>query len=259
MIPSAGRLTFLGTGTGVPSPDRASPGCLLEVPSVRLLIDLGPGCLRQLARMTLTVCDIDGLLLTHLHPDHSADLAPLLFAGKYPPYAASGKTLHLVAGAGFEPFYEKLQALYGPWIEWPPGRLRLHLRPQDRFFEQEFLGIRVESRPVAHTPVSLGYRLTLPSGKTLVFSGDTDYCKSLVELAQGAEWLVCECSFPEAQKQAGHLTPSLACRVAREAGVGTLILTHFYPECAGQNLSGPCSREFDGPVILAEDLMVISL
>jgi ribonuclease BN (tRNA processing enzyme) len=129
----------------------------------------------------------------------------------------------------------------------------------DRFSEQEFLGLHLISRPVAHTPVSLGFRLTLPSGKTLVFSGDTDYCNGLVELAAGAEWLVLECSFPEGQKKEGHLTPSLAGRVAREAGAGTLILTHFYPECVGQDLNGPCSREFGGPVILAEDLMAISL
>ena len=82
IIPAGGRLTFLGTGTGVPSAERASPGCLLELPSARLLIDLGPGTLRQLARLALALTDIDGLMLTHLHPDHSADLAPLLFAGK---------------------------------------------------------------------------------------------------------------------------------------------------------------------------------
>jgi ribonuclease BN (tRNA processing enzyme) len=259
MDPFAGRLTFLGTGTGVPSKHRASPACLLELPAARLLIDLGPGSLRQLARVSLAVPDLDGLLLTHLHPDHSADLAPLLFAGKYPPFMASGKTLHLAAGAGFRLFHEKLQALYGSWIAWPPGRLQLHLRPTDRLWEQEFSGIRLASRPVAHTPDSLGFRLTLPSGKTLVFSGDTDYCTSLVELAARADWFICECSFPEGRKVEGHLTPSWAGRIAREAGVGTLILTHFYPECAGQDLAGPCSREFDGPLLLAEDLMTIPL
>jgi ribonuclease BN (tRNA processing enzyme) len=259
MIPAGGRLTFLGTGTGVPSAERASPGCLLELPSTRLLIDLGPGTLRQLARLALALTDLNGLLLTHLHPDHSADLVPLLFAGRYPPYAAGGKALHLVAGEGFRDFYEKLQGLYGSWIEWAPGRLQRHLRPVDRSFEQVFLGLPLVSRPVAHTPVSLGFRLTLPSGKTLVFSGDTDYCRTLVELARGADWLVCECSFPEGQKKEGHLTPSWAGRIAREAGVKTLILTHFYPECAGQDLLGPCSREFGGPILPAEDLMVISL
>ena len=259
MDPFAGRLTFLGTGTGVPSKDRASPACLLELPAARLLIDLGPGSLRQLARVSLAVTDIDGLLLTHLHPDHSADLAPLLFAGRYPPFTASGRTLHLTAGEGFRFFFKKLKALYGSWIEWPAGRLRLHLRPQDRLFEQDFLTLPLASRPVAHTKASLGFRLSLPSGKTLVFSGDTDYCTALVELAHQADWFVCECSFPEGRKVEGHLTPSWAGRIAREAGVATLILTHFYPECAGQDLARACSREFNGSILLAEDLMTISL
>jgi ribonuclease BN (tRNA processing enzyme) len=253
------QLIFLGTGTGVPSAERASPAVLLKLPKINLLIDLGPGTLRQLARLSVSIPEIDYLLLTHLHPDHSADLVPFLFAGKYPPYLSNRRPCTLIAGNAIDSFYQGLRNVYGHWIEWPPGLLRISPLPQDRTWEKEWPDFTLRSTPVEHTSSSLGYRITLPDGKVLVFSGDSDYSTSLVELAQEADWLVCECSFPEEEKATGHLIPSLAGRIAREAGVGQLILTHFYPECQGRDLLGPCAREYKGPIILAEDFQIVSL
>ena len=54
---------------------------------------------------------------------------------------------------------------------------------------------------------------------------------------------------------AGHLTPSMAGRMATEAGARKLMLTHFYPDCEDVDLAAQCRRTYDGPVILARDLM----
>jgi ribonuclease BN (tRNA processing enzyme) len=257
MTNSSAQLIFLGTGTGVPSAERASPAILLKLPKHNLLIDIGPGTLRQLAKISVSIFEIDTILLTHLHPDHSADLVPFLFASKYPPYLPNRRPCHLFAGSDFNPFYSGLNNLYGHWIEWSPGLLRIIPLPQDRPWEKEFSDFSLLSSPVPHSSSSLGYRITLPDRKVLVFSGDSDYSTSLVELAQKADLLVCECSFPEGEKVSGHLIPSLAGRIAREAGVGQLILTHFYPECLGRDLIGPCAREYSGPILLAEDLQTV--
>ncbi|MFH0789976.1 MAG: MBL fold metallo-hydrolase [Pseudomonadota bacterium] len=256
--PSA-QLIFLGTGTGVPSVQRASPAILLKLPRVNLLLDIGPGTLRQLAKISVSITEIDTILLTHLHPDHSADLVPFLFAAKYPPYLLNRRPLHLFAGDDFNYFYQGLMDLYGRWIEWPAGLLNIIPLPQDRPWEKEFPDFSLQSCPLPHSASSLGYRVTLPDRKGLVFSGDSDYSTSLVELAQKADLLVCECSFPEGEKVTGHLTPSLAGRIAQEAGVGKLILTHFYPECQGRDLISPCAREYSGPIELAEDFQTILL
>ncbi len=256
--PSA-QLIFLGTGTGVPSAQRASPAILLKLPRVNLLLDIGPGTLRQLAKISVSITEIDTILLTHLHPDHSADLVPFLFAGKYPPYLLNRRPLHLFAGNDFDYFHQGLTNLYGRWIEWPAGLFRIVPLPQDRPWEKEFPDFSLQSRPLPHSASSLGYRVTLPDRKGLVFSGDSDYSTSLVELAQKADLLVCECSFPEGEKVTGHLTPALAGRIAREAGVGKLILTHFYPECQGRDLISPCAREYSGPIELAEDFQTVLL
>jgi ribonuclease BN (tRNA processing enzyme) len=225
---------------------------------VNVLIDLGPGTLRQLARIKIPITKIDLIILTHLHPDHCADLAPFLFASRYPPYHKHQRPVRLVAGESFGSFYEKLQALYGTWIEWPPGLLQFTLLPQADPWQEALPDFTLESRPVSHSASSLGYRLNFPEGKSLVFSGDSDYSSSLIELAREADCFVCECSFPEGKKVEGHLLPSLAGRIAHEARVRKLVLTHFYPECRGQDLIGPCAREYGGPVILAEDFLTLS-
>jgi ribonuclease BN (tRNA processing enzyme) len=253
------QLIFLGSGTGVPSVDRASPAILLKLPEAKVLIDLGPGTLRQLAKVSISITEIDYILLTHLHPDHSADLAPFLFATKYPPYLNNRRPIHLLAGTDFELFYKRLKNLYGHWIALPPGLLRYISLPQDRPKEKGFPSFSLQSRPVAHTSSSLGFRITLPKRKVLVFSGDSDYSTTLVELARKADLLVLECSFPEGEKVDGHLTPSLAGRIAREAGVKQLLLTHFYPECQDQDLIGPCAREYRGKILLAGDFLTIPL
>jgi ribonuclease BN (tRNA processing enzyme) len=252
-------IIFLGTGTGVPSAERSSSSILLRLSGSNLMIDLGPGTLRQLAKISVTVTEINYILLTHLHPDHSSELAPFLFANKYPPYLTKRTPFHLLAGTDFEGFHRNLKNLYGHLIELPEGLFRPILLPQDRPREKTFPRFKVESRPMAHTSSSIGYRITLPDRKTLVFSGDSDYSESLVQLARKADLLVLECSFPEGKKVEGHLTPSLAGRVAREAGVNQLALTHFYPECQGEDLIGPCSREYGGTINLAEDFLTILL
>lgn len=255
----ATQLIFLGTGTGVPSAERGSSAALLKLPETNLLIDIGPGTLRQLAKVSVPITEIDYILLTHLHPDHSIDLASFLFGTKYPPYLVKRRPFHLLAGTDFEAFYKNLLRLYGHWIELPLGLLVHTPLPQGRTWEKKFPSFFLETGPVSHTSSSIGFRFTLPDRKVLVFSGDSDYSPSIVELARKADLLVLECSFPEGQKVEGHLTPSLAGRIAREAEVKQLVLTHFYPECDGQDLIGPCKGEYSGKIRLAEDFMTLSL
>ncbi len=59
-------------------------------------------------------------------------------------------------------------------------------------------------------------------------------------------------------KVPGHLTPSLAGRIATQAGVKKLVLTHFYPECEQVDIAKQCRKTYQGPLELAEDLKEIS-
>ena len=253
------KITILGSGTSVPSLKRSSSSILITTEQSLLLFDTGAGTMRRLLEVGITIDKITHIFYTHLHPDHTSELVPFLFATKYPPIHESRKPFSIVAGQGFVDFYKKLKTVYGTWIELAPGLVEIsELNTKDRdhldggFFD-------IDSLPMNHTEISLGYRVTDSRGRSVVYSGDTDFCESLVELAKGADVLICESAFPDDMKVTGHLTPSLAGEIAEEAGVKKLVLTHFYPECDGADLSGQCRKTYQGPLVLAEDFMEIEV
>jgi ribonuclease BN (tRNA processing enzyme) len=93
----------------------------------------------------------------------------------------------------------------------------------------------------------------------VAYSGDTDFCENAVILARGADLFICESALPDGMKVEGHLTPSLAGKIATEAGVKKLLLTHFYPECESVDIEAQCRKTYNGPLILASDLMIVDV
>ena len=115
-------------------------------------------------------------------------------------------------------------------------------------------GWSLRAAPVEHVDPSIGLCLTDLERRVVVYSGDSDYCASLVELARDADLAVLEASYPGSSKLAGHLTPQLAGRVAREAGVRHLVLTHMYPQCDDHDLLSEVRLSgFEGEAELAFD------
>jgi ribonuclease BN (tRNA processing enzyme) len=253
------RLTILGSGTCVPSLSRSACAVRVEAGGHTLLIDSGPGTMRRLLEAGTTIFELSHLLYSHLHPDHTAELVPLLFATKYPAGEGRSTPLMVVAGRGFRDFFERLRQAYGGWIDIGSDRFRvveMDTRGRDGL---DLGGVRVQTAPVEHNPESIAFRLTVPGGKSMVYSGDTDHSEALVDLARDTDLLVCESAFPESHKVRGHLTPAQAGEIARRAGARRLVLTHFYPQCEAADIAAECRRAWAGPLTLAEDLMVIEL
>ena len=252
-------MTILGSGTCVPSLERSSCSIMLEVDSTTLLFDSGPGTMRRLLRANTTIFDVDYIFFSHFHPDHSAELVPFLFATKYPDTGRRQTTLTIVAGTGFEEFFEGLRRVYGKWIELDPGLVDIiqmdNQSPDSRRLEH----FTVRSAPVEHNPESIAYRITSPGGHSVVYSGDTDYSENLIALSNDADVLICESAVPDDLRVQGHLTPSLAGDIATRAGVKKLVLTHFYPECDNADIEFEVRKSYDGPLVLAEDLMTIKI
>jgi ribonuclease BN (tRNA processing enzyme) len=253
------RVTILGSGTCVPSLRRSSCSVLVETGEAKLLFDMGAGTMRRLLEAGVTIGEISHLFFSHLHPDHTGELASFLFASKYPDGRRRRSRLKITAAEGFMAFYERLEKVYGQWIELEEGIVNIfeasNARPD--FMRLDFSD--VSTAPMAHTENSIGYRLTIPDGSAIVYTGDTDYCNNAVRLAMNADLLICECALPDEMKTPGHLTPSLAGRIASEAQVGTLVLTHFYPECEGVDIEAQCRKTYGGRLLCAEDLMRIEI
>ena len=242
-------VVVLGSGTAVPVPDRFPAGYLVEHGTHRLLIDCGPGVLRRLAQAGTSVRDLDAVLLTHYHTDHCADVAPLLFALRSP-HLSPRPPLTIYGAPGLRRLIERLTEAW-PWLAPKGYELRLVELAPGTFAADDF---EVTAVPIRHTAQSLGYRIHA-DGTRIAFSGDADTCDELVDLARGADLFVCDTASPDGRKLDGHLTPGLAAGYAARAGAGTLVMTHFYPECEGVDLIAQARARFDGQIVAAEDLM----
>lgn len=252
-------IIIVGSGTGAPSLRRAAPGICVCQDDYRILLDCGAGTLRQLLQAGIPCDRIDAIFLSHFHPDHVGDLIPFLFATKYSLGYQRTSPFRLFAHPRFENLYERLKEAFGEWIVPPSGLMRVETIGTDTRNLVLEDNLRLSFSPVPHTPESLAIRIDTEDGKSVVYSGDTDYSTDLIHLATGADLLICECSCPEAGKVSGHLTPSLAGKMAAQAGCKKLLLTHLYPVCDQFDMVGPCRRHFEGELVVACDLMRIVL
>lgn len=248
-------VTILGSGTCVPSLRRSSCSVLVEVGASKLLFDMGAGTMRRLLEAGVTIDEITHLFFSHFHPDHTGELVSFLFASKYPEERRRQRGLTITAAEGFAVFYERLKDAYGRWIELEEGIVDMleMSNVREDFMQLDYADII--TLPMAHIESSIGYRLVMPDGTSVVYTGDTDYCKNAVRLATEADLLICESALPDELKADGHLTPSLAGRIASEARVKNLILTHFYPECEEVDVEAQCRKTYGGSLLCAEDLM----
>lgn len=252
-------VTILGSGTCVPSLKRSSAAVLVTTGDSRILLDIGAGTIHRLLEAGHPVVDITHILITHFHPDHTGELASFLFSNKYPDASLRRRPLTLLGGPGFKDFFRRLSEVYGGWIALPPEKIRRVEADPEETGEMDFGDFFLSWSQVAHNPESLAYRIRDAAGKSIVYSGDTDENKAFEDLAKGADLLICESALPDALKVPGHLSPSLAGSIAAGARAGKLVLTHFYPECDTADMAAECRRTWDGPLVLAEDLMEIEL
>ncbi|MCF8092400.1 MAG: MBL fold metallo-hydrolase [Desulfotignum sp.] len=256
------QITVLGSGTCVPSLERYPCSILIKGSDTCILTDAGPGILGQVLKTGTSIHEIDMILLSHFHVDHCADLAPFLFASKYPK-AGRAKKLTLAGGTGIQVFFQRLCRTFEDTIRLSPDLFEICELPETgsavvrpaHSDDPENTGIHLAWAAMAHKPESRAFRFTDSTGFCAVYSGDTDYNPALVDLASDADLLICESAMPDGCHVPGHLTPGMAGKIAASAQVRQLVLTHFYPECENANMKAQAQKTFEGPVVLARDLL----
>ena len=259
------RLHILGAGGAVPTATHGPAAYWIEVDGHGVLVDPGPGALVRLVRQPGAPDDVDAIdtvLLTHLHLDHTADLAPLLFA-LHSVLARNKAPLGLIGPPGLAGLLARLGDVYGDW-----------LTPRCR----EVIVTEVTAGGVAALPgggraiafaanhqesrfggVCLGWRFVDAGGRALVYSGDTGPSADLERAAAGADALLVECSTPDDLAVDGHLSPGRVADLAGRARPRRVILTHLYPPVVAGDPAGAVQRATGIPCHLARDGDVITL
>ena len=243
------KIIILGSGTCIPSKKRGSPGYYLEIGGQKMLIDPGSGTLHRLGVIDVKIEVISTIFFSHSHVDHTADLIPILFAKKNLHEFSRQDDIYLYGFKGFKNYFKKLCSIYEPWIISQDYNIFVNeFNTEAISFKNWSLSIK----KVEHSQESVGFRF-IENSKIFTFSGDSDYCKNLVELSRDADLAILECSFPESMGCQNHLTPVKAGKIASEAGVKKLVLTHLYPICDSFNIIEECKKVFPGKVEVAED------
>ena len=251
-------IKILGSGTCVPSLKRSACSVLVQAGDENFLLDAGPGTMTQLLKAGVEIKDIDAVLLSHFHLDHSSELAAFIFASRYGSEEPRTRPLHILGGTGLTELYDTLNRAYNNVLSLPGSIIQRHELKTPCLKPMEFKNVSILHEKMNHNHESLAYRITSKDGFSMVYSGDTDISDNLIKFAEDADVLICESAFPDDQKVKGHLTPSLAGKIASSAGVRCLVLTHFYPECEKVDITAQCRKTYAGPLMLAEDMMDIT-
>ena len=276
-------ITLLGTGSPMPSPDRAGPSTLISAgeghTAEHYLVDAGRGVLMRLAALGLGAPDLAAVLLTHLHSDHITDLNDVITTRWVMTFTPTPLTI--VGPVGTRAVVDHVLASLGPDIDYriahhddlsaPPTITVLEVErgPVD-------LGghTTITCAPTDHKPVepSVGFRFE-HDGAAAVTAGDTVPCDGLDELCRGAGALVHTVirkdvivGIPLQRMQDTldyHSSPEEAAQTAARAGVDTLVLTHYVPAIPtgtdGADWRALAAEHFDGAIELGDDLHTITV
>ena len=244
-------VTVVGSGTVAPRLGRRQSCVVIESGGETLVFDLGSGAVRGMLHAGIDPFAVDRIFFTHFHPDHTVDVVPLLFSMKYGADEPRERPLRISGPEPFERFWGTVTDVWGEWMigDYPTEITEL---PHACGSPLELPGGRLSWAPAKHQPESIAYRLDSETGG-VVYTGDTEYSESVVELARGAHTMLIECSFPDQSPVPGHLTPSNVAKIASEAGVGRIVLTHLYPAADALDLPTEVGRGFDGEIVVAHD------
>jgi ribonuclease Z len=255
------KLTFLGTGAAA-NPDREQCALAIETGGGTLLFDVtsGTGILRQLASANIDLATLTDVFLSHAHFDHAGGLPPL-FLGLMDT-TNNGVTVH-----GGKPTIDAVRcSIYDelPGVEdWMGKRLAWDVMEPGGVFQRPD-GATIEAVPVDHSVPGMGY-VVRDNGTACVISGDTRYSSTLADAADGCDILVHEAAAASALAEwlqlTGHSSPADAARVATEARVSQLVLTHIDRDFkyADTDPIEEARAIFPGDVSVAHDLLTINL
>jgi ribonuclease BN (tRNA processing enzyme) len=280
----ATRLILLGTGGG-PRPRKASSGSAQVIVSnnAAYVIDCGDGVARQLAFAGVPLATLRHIFITHQHSDHMADYGNLLWLA----WTAGLRTR--VDTWGPPPLDKMTKLFFDMNAHDIDARIsnegRIPLVPLVHVHELRGDGVvlsddnvKVSAALVEHPPTvpAFAYRFDARD-RSIVISGDTSPSRNLVELARGADVLVHSVMYPSAVPRLAARVPNAAAleksilahqtsaedagHIAQQAGVRTLVLSHFVPPddpwVTEAMWLEAAKRRFQGTVILGRDLLEI--
>ena len=288
---SGTKLVVLGSGAGpnptVPGRTRHMTSHVMVINDTAYVLDCGLGVTDQFARTGISFTAVRSIFITHHHPDHNIEYGPLLLLGWVQGLPGS---VHAFGPPPLKQMTNDFLRAYKATIDFWVADLKVKpLVPPDvhevsapgTVMQDE--NVKVSATIVQHPPVrpALAYRFDFPD-RSIAFSGDTAPVEAVAQLAKGADILVHEAMYIPALEayirsriaqgspirfddymahmKADHSPAEDVGRIAQEAGVRTLVLSHLTPGIDGisdETWREAAAKHFQGHIVVARDLMVL--
>ena len=234
-------IKFLGSGDAFGSGGRLRELHYVATPSARVLIDCGATCLIGMKRYGIDPNQIDAIFLSHLHGDHFGGLPFFVLDAQL--VSKRNRPLAVAGPPGLEERIRSAMEVFFPGSSGMPLKFPLEFIPILERRPLSAFGLSVTAFPVIHGSGAPSYALRVEcEGKTLVYSGDTEWTEVLAEAAQGCDLLLCEAyTFDKRLKY--HLDYASIIENRQRFNCRRIMLTHpvraYWRSCPNWNLSAP--------------------
>jgi ribonuclease BN (tRNA processing enzyme) len=240
------RLTFVGSGDAFGSGGRFNTCFHLAAERTRLLIDCGASSLVAMKRLGIDRNAIDLILLTHFHADHFGGVPFFVLDAQL--VAKRTQPLTIAGPPGLTNWYDRACAAAFPGerrLPFPVALREVEIGKSNRIGELDLTPFHVRHDDRAGP--CLAYRIVL-DGRTICYSGDTEWVDGLVDAARGADLFICECYMYEKPVRA-HLALSILRQHLPAIGAKRVILTHMSEDMLGRLGEVEYETADDGKVI----------
>ena len=271
------KVTLLGTGCPEPVMNRFGPSILVQAGERKFIFDVGRGAMQRLQQAGINFKDIDGVFLTHLHSDHVVGFPDLWLTGwvvgrrdrplpVWGPRGTSDMMRHLTEAYAFD-------VAVRTNAKASPAGAALAAKDISEGVVYDAGGIKITAFNVDHGLVApaFGYRIDY-HGRSVVLSGDTRPSPNLVKFAKGVDLLIYEVAAPESFRHSGmpdaqikailgyHTTPEQAGEIFKQLSPKLAVYSHIVlPTATEDDLIPQTRKTYSGPLVLGEDLMVITV
>jgi ribonuclease BN (tRNA processing enzyme) len=199
---------------------------MLESDQDRVLVDCGASSLIPIKRAGIDPNEIALVLVTHLHGDHFGGLPFLILDGQF---SGRSRTLTIAGPPGVEErTNQAMEVLFHRSSGWPREyRTRFIELPES--IATSIGSVKVTPHPVVHSCGSPAYGLRVAmAGRTVAYSGDTEWTDSLLDVASGTDLFICESSTYDTPVKL-HLDYHTLIEHRQQLGCARLIVTHMGP------------------------------
>ncbi|HET7286273.1 MAG TPA: MBL fold metallo-hydrolase [Pyrinomonadaceae bacterium] len=279
------RVVLLGTkgGPRVGEAGRSNPATLLVINDVPYLIDCGYGVTKQLITAGIALDRLRYIFITHHHSDHNLEFGPLIYntwitglPAQIDAYGPPGLTRMAQQFFDYQKFDIDVRIVDEGRTD--PRKLVTTHEISKPGVVLTNTDVKVSMCVVRHPPIKEAYAYRFDAkDRSVVISGDTAYAPELAEFAKGADVLVHEVMYlpgieallkrlPNAKRlrehlMAAHTLPEDVGKIAAQAGVKTLVLTHFVPgddaSITDEQWSADVRKHFKGQIVVGRDLLEI--